>query len=155
MVILGAPPQRKGPFRGSCGLRDPHTTERASSVYRLPGLSIKAATLVVELAEQEFPDWHKPVGRPRSLTLPEALRLTMCRLRRNSTYNDLHEDFGIGCTTAWDYHPQMVGFLAETLGCTDDDLPDLLASKICLIDGTLIPTFNWRHRSDLLAGKHR
>src|SRR5260370_32012383 len=68
MVILGAPPQRKGPFRGSCGLRDPHTTERASSVYRLPGLSIKAATLVVELAEQEFPDWHKPVGRPRSLT---------------------------------------------------------------------------------------
>ena len=124
-------------------------------MYRLPGLSRKAAAAVVELAEQEFPDWHRPVGRPRKLTLVEALRLTLCRLRRNATYNDLHEDFSIGCTTAWDYHQEMVAFLADVLGCTGAALSAQVTGKICLIDGTLIPTFNWRHRTDLLSGKHR
>jgi hypothetical protein len=124
-------------------------------VYRLPGLSKKAAAVVVELAEQEFPDWNRGVGRPKALTLIEALRLTLCRLRRNATYNDLHEDFAIGTTTAWDYHQTMVAFLADALATPDDDLPALLTGRIFLIDGTLVPTFNWRHRKDLLSGKHR
>jgi len=124
-------------------------------VYRLPGLSKKAAAVVVGLAEEEFPDWTRGVGRPKALTLVEALRLTLCRLRRNATYNDLHEDFAIGTTTAWDYHQVMVAFLAEALSTTDADLPALLTGRIFLIDGTLVPTFNWRHRKDLLSGKRR
>jgi hypothetical protein len=124
-------------------------------VYRLPGLSKKAAAAVVELAEREFPDWNRGVGRPRSLTIVEALRLTLCRLRRNATYNDLSEDFGVGATTAWDYHQSIVAFLADALATTDADLPALLTGRIFLIDGTLVPTFNWRHRDDLLSGKHR
>jgi hypothetical protein len=98
-------------------------------VYRLPGLSKKAATVVVELAEQEFPDWNRGVGRPKALTLIEALRLTLCRLRRNATYNDLHEDFAIATTTAWDYHQRMVAFLADALATPDDDLPALLTAR--------------------------
>jgi hypothetical protein len=31
----------------------------------------------------------------------------------------------------------------------------LLQGKVCLVDGTLVPTFNWKHRKDLLSGKHR
>ena len=124
-------------------------------MYRLPGLSNKATAVVVELAEQEFPDWNRGVGRPKALSLIEALRLTLCRLRRNATYNDLHEDFAIGTTTAWEYHQQMVAFLADALGTADEDLPALLTGRIFLIDGTLVPTFNWRHRTDLLSGKHR
>ena len=124
-------------------------------MYRLPGLSLKAATVVVELAEQEFADWNRGTGRPKALTLIEALRLSLCRLRRNATYNDLHEDFAVAASTAWTHHQTIVAFLASVLGTTDDDLPDLLSGKIILVDGTLIPTFNWRHRDDLLSGKHR
>ena len=124
-------------------------------MYRLPGLSLKAAAVVVELAEAEFPNWDRGIGRPRKLTLVEALRLTLCRLRRNATYNDLHEDFAVGVTTAWDYHQEMVGFLADVLASTEEELPTLLTGRIFLIDGTLVPTFNWRHRDDLLSGKHR
>jgi DDE superfamily endonuclease len=124
-------------------------------VYRLPGMSKRACAVVLELAEQEFHQWDRGIGRPRVLTLFEALRLTLCRLRRNATYNDLHEDFAIGTTTAWDYHQVMVAFVAEVLGTTDDELPALLSGRIFLIDGTLVPTFNWRHRTDLLSGKHR
>jgi DDE superfamily endonuclease/Helix-turn-helix of DDE superfamily endonuclease len=122
----------------------------------MPGMSLKAAAFVVETAEQEFPDWHKSEGRPKQLPLVGALRLTLCRLRRNATYNDLAEDFGIGVTTAWNYHQTMVAFLADVLGCTDEDgLSLLVEGTVCLVDGTLVPTFNWRHRKDLLSGKHR
>ena len=41
----------------------------------------RPADVVVELATEEFPDWHRPVGRPRKLTLVQALRLTLCRPR--------------------------------------------------------------------------
>lgn len=125
-------------------------------MYRLPGLSLRAGAFVVEAAEREFPDWNKPVGRPKRLTRHEALRLTLCRLRRNATYQDLREDFDIGKTTAWDYHQEMVAFLADELGATDDEhLAALLEGTVCLVDGTLVPTFHWKHRKDLLSGKHR
>jgi hypothetical protein len=129
-------------------------------VYRLPGLSQRAASVVVERAREEFPDWNKPVGRPKELSLVQALRLTLCRLRRNATYQDLHEDFDIGRTTAWDYYQPMVEFLAREFGYPDEEdqeklLAMLLEGKVCLVDGTLVPTFNWKHRKDLLSGKHR
>lgn len=50
----------------------------------------------------------------------------------------------------------MVAFLADVLSAADPaDLSVLVASKVCLIDGTLVPTFNERHRQDLQSGKHR
>ena len=75
------------------------STERALPAYRFPGLSRRAAVFVVNLAVQHFPDWNRPTGRPRALSVVEAMRLTLCRLRRNATYQDLHADFGVGRTT--------------------------------------------------------
>ncbi|WP_255725456.1 transposase [Frankia sp. Cj3] len=129
-------------------------------MYHLPGLSHRATAVVIERAEQAFPDWDKPVGRPRSLSLLQALKLTLCRLRRNATYQDLHEDFEIGRITAWEYDQTMVEFLAREFGYPDDEdreklLAMVLEGTVCLIDGTLVPTFNWKHRTDLLSGKHR
>lgn len=151
-----------------CGESRTHGSDRGPSEKDLPrqaprrrptgapGLSRRAALAVVELAEQEFPDWDAPIGRPKALSLVQALRLTLCRLRRNATYNDLSEDFGISVATAWEYHQEMVAFLADVLGCPDKEgLSLLVEGTICLVDGTLVPTFNWRHRKDLLSGKHR
>src|SRR5512143_1751250 len=49
-----------------------------TSVYRLPGLSLRAATFVVELAVQHFVDWDAPAGRPKVLAVLAAVRLTLC-----------------------------------------------------------------------------
>ena len=35
------------------------------------------------------------------------------------------------------------------------ELAVLVAGRVCLIEGTLVPTVNWCHRSDLRSGKHR
>lgn len=105
---------------------------------------------------RHFADWDRPTGRPRALSVVAALRLTLCRLRRNATYQDLHEDLGVGTTTAWDYSQRMVAFLADTLGVGDEaQLSALVAGKVCLVDGMLVPTVRWRHRADLKSGKHR
>ena len=61
---------------------------------------MKAAAVIVDLAEQNFPDWNRGIGRPKALTLIDALRLSLCRLPRNATYNDLHEDFAVVESTA-------------------------------------------------------
>jgi hypothetical protein len=125
-------------------------------VYRrLPGLSVRATKFVIELAEQEFSGWNAATGRPKALSVVEALRLCLCWLRRNLTLPEAGEDFGIGTTTAWGYAHLMAEFLADALGCPAEDLADQVAGKVILFDGTLVPTFNWRHRRDLHSGKHK
>jgi hypothetical protein len=71
------------------------------------------------------------------------------------TYAELADDVDISVGTAWRYVQLMTGFLAEVLCCSREDAEVALAGKVCLVDGTLIPTFNWRHRSDLYSGKHK
>ncbi len=123
---------------------------------RLPGLSIRATQFVVELAEQELTEtWNAATGRRRQLSIPEALRLGLCWLRRNMTFAELGEDFGVGKTTAFDYAHEMAAYLAEVVGCPVEDLKNGQAEKVLLVDGTLVPTFNWRHRRDLHSGKHK
>lgn len=118
-------------------------------------MSRRATAALLDMAIESFPDWDDGPGRPKALSLAEALRLCLIRLRRNATFQDLHEDFAISTSTAWAYHQTMVTFLAEALGAQHGDLPELLAGQVVLVDGTLVPTFHWRHRSDLLSGKHR
>lgn len=125
-------------------------------MYRLPGLSVRAAAVVMELAEREFPDWDKGMGRPRSLTLYQAVRMTLVRLRRNNTYQDLGEDFGVTHQTAWNNVQPIVAFLADVLDCDEqEDLSALVEGKVCLVDGSLVAVSNWRHRTDLYSGQHR
>lgn len=146
-----------GPSRELWALPRSTQHQKVRRVYRLPGLRLPAAAVVMELAEREFPAWDsKGVGRPRSLTLSEAVRMTLVRLRRNNTYQDLGEDFRVTHQTAWNNVQVIVAFLADVLACDEqEDLSVLVENKICLIDGLLIPTFHRRHRKDLLNGKHR
>lgn len=116
---------------------------------------MRAGAYVVELVETEFSDWDCGQGRPRSLSAVEALRLALCHLRRNSTYGELGSDVGVSASTAWAYVQLMTMFLAEVLGQSQDELREAVAGKVCLVDGSLVPTFNWRHRADLYSGKHR
>ena len=110
---------------------------------------------MLELMEHAFPDWDPRRGRPKSLLLPEAVRLTLVRLRRNQTFAELGEDFGLAGSTAWEYYQLITRQLAGVLAVDVEDLTESVRGKICLVDGMLVPVFNWRHRHDLFSGKHR
>lgn len=124
-------------------------------MYRLPGMSLRAGTAVMEMMEDAFPDWDLSAGRPKRLTLPEAVRMTLMRLRRNVTYAEMGEDFGMAASTAWTHVQQIADMLARLLAVDVAELAESVKGKVCLVDGTLITTFNWHHRQDLFSGKHR
>jgi hypothetical protein len=102
-----------------------------------------------------FPDWNLDAGRPKSLSLQEAVWMTLMRLRWNVTFAELGEDFGLGASTAWGYFQEIATMLGELLAVDVDDLAESATGKVCLVDGTLVTVFNWRHRKDLFSGKHR
>jgi hypothetical protein len=124
-------------------------------VYPLPGLSVRAGEYVVGLVEEEFGDWDRGRGRPRSVSAVQALGMALRHLRRNATYVDLGEDYAVAPSTAWGYVKVMTEFLAWVTGSSQEDLEAAVAGKVCLVDGSLVPVFNWRHRRDLYSGKHR
>jgi transposase len=124
-------------------------------VYRLPGLSLRAAERVMGFMEECFPDWADTGGRPYVFSLVEAVRMTLMRLRRNVTFGELAEDFGIAVSTAWVHFQRIRDALAGVLAVDATALAASLKGKICLVDGTLVTVFNWRHRMDLYSGKHR
>jgi hypothetical protein len=118
-------------------------------------MSRRAGTVVLELMEEAFPDWNRRPGRPKSLSLAQAVRLTLVRLRRNQTFAELGEDFGLAGSTAWEYYQLITGRLAQLLAVDLGALGESVRGKICLVDGMLVTVFTWRHRNDLFSGKHR
>jgi hypothetical protein len=104
---------------------------------------------------EEFRDWDSGRGRPRWVSAVQVLGMTLRHLRRNATYVDLSEDYGVAPSTAWGYVNEMTRFLADVLGSTRAGLNAAVAGKVCLVDGSLVPVLSWRHRRDLCSGEHR
>lgn len=75
-------------------------TRRVWPAYRLPGLSRRAAAVVVERVEEACADWDRPTGRKRELSVLDALKMALCRLRTNATYAALGADFGVSTSVA-------------------------------------------------------
>ena len=109
----------------------------------------------MDMMAEALPDWNLHAGRPKSLSLQESVRMTLMRLRRNATFAELGEDFGLAASTAWGYFQEIATMLGELLAVDIDDLAESVKGKVCLVDGTLVTVFNWRHRNDLFSGKHR
>ena len=109
----------------------------------------------MEMMEDAFPAWDAAMGRPKSLTLAEAVRMALMRLRRNVTYAELGEDFGMAASSAWTHVQRITDMLGALLAVDVEELVESVKGKICLVDGTLITTFNWHHRKDLFSGKYR
>lgn len=123
-------------------------------MYRLPGLSRRAAAVVAKV-EEACADWDRPTGRKRELTVVEALRMTLCRLRRSTTYEALGADVGVSTSVAWAYVQQMLPVLSELFGQDPADLAEAVRGQVVCVDATLVPVVNHRHRTDLYSGRHR
>jgi hypothetical protein len=95
----------------------------------------------MDMMAEALPDWNLHAGRPKSLSLQEAVRMTLMRLRRNVTFAEL------GASTAWGYFQEIATILGELLAVDVNDLAESVKGKVCLVDGTLVTVFNWRHRA--------
>jgi hypothetical protein len=122
-------------------------------------LSKEELLVLVERVAALLPrPWTAPRGRPRSLTLLQAVEATVIYLRRNHVQETVAEFYDVSQSTI----SRVISLLtplvrAATADCVPDDaqVAAAIANRIVLLDGTLAPVWSWRGRRELFSGKHR
>lgn len=99
-----------------------------------------------------------PRGRPRTLTLVQAIEATVIYLRRNQVQESVGEFYDVSQSTV----SRAINVLTPLVrAATADFVPDdariaaAVANRIVLVDGTLAPVWSWRGHRELYSGKHR
>ena len=102
--------------------------------------------------------WDKGEGRPRELTLREALVVASGYLRQNIIEDVWADIFGVAQSTVSRY----ITFLTPLIEkATEEDRPtardaaEATRDAIALVDGTLWPCWSWEGESKLWSGKYK
>ena len=123
---------------------------------RTTGLtSAQFATLATALNKNLI--WNQPGTRPRKTSLTQALKITLIYLRHNITEDLLADIFDLSQATV----SRIINRIESALlKLTELKVPELESLKDApgslVIDGTLIPIWNWSSQGQILfSGKHR
>jgi hypothetical protein len=127
--------------------------------YRMSGLTSEQIdeleALVAELLEEP---WDKGCGRPRELTLHEALIVASGYARNNITEEVWAEIFDISQSTISRYITLLTPLIDQaTAGFRPvaDEAAEATRGAIALVDGTLWPCWSWAGERRLWAGKYK
>ena len=115
--------------------------------------------LVLRIEEQLGGPWNKGIGRPKSLTLREAVIITCGYMRQNIIQEVWAEIFDTS-------QPVISGIIGKFTpfvdAATEEDRPTAAEAKeaaareqTVLVDGFLAPTWSWRDTPELWSGKHK
>ena len=102
--------------------------------------------------------WDKGEGRPRELTLREALVVTCGYLRQNIVEDVWADIFDVDQSTISRYITYLTPLVEEaTEGDrpTAEDAAEATRDAIALVDGTLWPCWSWDGESKLWSGKYK
>ncbi|MGH1979259.1 transposase family protein [Rothia sp. L_38] len=113
------------------------------------------ATLLTALNNQLT--WVKPAEKPRRLTLAQALKITLISYRHNLTQEALAHLFDVSQPTISRTISTIEKALEKILSPLVPTLEgNLKAPGSLVIDGTLIPTWNWRSQGKRnFSGKYK
>jgi DDE superfamily endonuclease/Helix-turn-helix of DDE superfamily endonuclease len=110
---------------------------------------------VAELLEEP---WNKEFGRPRELTLHEALIVACGYARNNITEEIWAEIFGVAQSTVSRYIAFLTPLIDQATAefrPTAEDAAEAVQGAIALVDGTLWPCWSWAGVRELWAGKYK
>jgi hypothetical protein len=102
--------------------------------------------------------WNKETGRPRELTLREALIVASGYTRNNITEEIWAEMFDVHQATISRYITDLTPLIAqatEEFQPTAEDAAEATRDAIALVDGTLWPCWSWDSESKLWSGKYK
>ena len=102
--------------------------------------------------------WRKRSGRPRGLTLREAIITTCAYLRQNIIEEVWAEIFGVSQPTISRYITLLTPLVKEATARhrpTKTAAATALKGRIALVDGTLWPCWSWKGKPALWAGKYK
>lgn len=102
--------------------------------------------------------WDKGAGRPRELTLREALVVTCGYVRQNIIEDVWADIFDVDQSTISRYITfltPLVENATEEDRPTEEDAAEATRDAIALVDGTLWPCWSWDGEDELWAGKYK
>ena len=102
--------------------------------------------------------WDKGNGRPRELTLREALVVASGYARNNITEEIWAEIFDVGQSTISRHITLLTPLIDEATAefrPSADEAAEATRGAIALVDGTLWPCWSWAGERELWAGKYK
>jgi hypothetical protein len=133
--------------------------EKPLRFERMSGLSEEQLDeLECRVAELLEEPWDKGEGRPRELSLREALVVTCGYVRQNIIEDVWADIFDVAQSTISRYITfltPLVEKATEEERPTAEDAAEATRDAIALVDGTLWPCWSWDGESKLWAGKYK
>lgn len=102
--------------------------------------------------------WDRSTGRPKELTLREALIVTIGYMRHNITEEVWAEIFDVHQSTISRYITFLTPLIDQATAefrPSAQDAAEATSDAIALVDGTLWPCWSWAGERELWAGKYK
>ena len=127
--------------------------------HRTFGLDAEQLDELEARIEDILPDpWDKGTGRPKSLSLREAIMVTLLYKRQNMIEEVIADLFGVSQGTVSEIIAEFTPLIAQA---TEEFRPDAEEAKqttrgrLALVDGTLWPCWSWERAPEMWAGKYK
>jgi DDE superfamily endonuclease/Helix-turn-helix of DDE superfamily endonuclease len=120
----------------------------------MTGLSQPQLTELVALVHERPETSGKRVTGP-ALGLYRSVAMVVALLRQNLTQECAADIFEVSQSTVSRRWTALRGPIADALQHCTPEPSEAARGCTVLLDGTLIPCWDWAHRTDLFSGKHR
>jgi hypothetical protein len=128
--------------------------ERPLRLQVTTGLDSEQLTELVARIHQRLGGEYASRGRPFALGLFRSVAMVLALLRQNIVQQVAAEMFGVSQSTVsrrWDALREVIEAVLADFVLSP---AEIAGTSTVLVDGTLVPTWDWRHRHDLFSGKH-
>jgi hypothetical protein len=119
----------------------------------MTGLNNEQLTDLVARLHKRCGDKFVSAGPPLALGLFRSVALVVCLMRKNVTQDFAGAVFGVSQATVsrrWDLLRPLIG---DALADVVPDPLEVVGRGTVLVDGTVCPTWDWRHVPDLFSAK--
>jgi YD repeat-containing protein len=99
--------------------------------------------------------WNKGSGRPRSLTLSQALKATLMYFKNNVTREVIAELLFVSQSVISETISTLEKLIKDVLKGCEPDLREEVAGRVAVIDGSLHPCWSWKSQDGMWSGKHK
>lgn len=119
----------------------------------LTGLSAGQRLVLFGRCKELLADIAKPGGRPPMIGLYRSIMMVVCLLRKNGTQEFTGAIFGVSQSTASRRWDRLRPVIARAVAGLIPHPSEVLGGGTALVDGTITPTWNWKHIPDLYSKK--
>jgi hypothetical protein len=104
---------------------------------------------------EERVTWARGIGRPRQLTLRQAVKATIMYFKTNVTEELIGELLFVDQATISRAISDLEEVIAEVLEEFVPDLAEEMNGRVVVVDGSLCPCWSWDDAPELRSGKHK